>query len=338
MKRANVLPMLLCVACDPLPGLNDLIPDLGLPDGPQSACAAVPMRDGTDPVAFLRGCLLFTHEFTAMEGLGPNFNGPEGSCAGCHTIPGLGGGGDLTHVVHLAGPRFVGGVEQMFQMGSPIRTSSSLVGSGILDDLTDQDIISGCGPGGRTAESGGSGRVGRFGRKSPAVDVRAFTAGAAFQEQGLSNHGSPFEMSSDGGPDELTPAEVIDLATFVRGLSSLRRLPVDPLGSGLFGQVGCAACHRPDRLYTDLCVHDLGMPMMDDEEHAQVAKTEWRTAKLVDVQAQTSYLHDGRAHTIDEAIHLGHSAGSAAATASVTAFDALSNADRDALVRFVLSL
>ncbi|MET0596056.1 MAG: di-heme oxidoredictase family protein [Polyangiaceae bacterium] len=51
----------------------------------------------------------------------------------------------------------------------------------------------------------------------------------------------------------------------------------------------------------------------------------------------SAYLHDGRAHTIEEAV-LSHGGEGSEGVPSVDRFRALSRADRDELLRFVAAL
>jgi CxxC motif-containing protein (DUF1111 family) len=128
-------------------------------------------------------------------------------------------------------------------------------------------------------------------------------------------------------------------------------------GGRLFAQIGCATCHQPTLTtgyspvaglsnqtfnpYTDLLVHDMG-PGLDDGYTEGNAKTsEWRTAPLwalglaPNVQGGYTYLlHDGRAHSIEQAI--GLHGGEAAV--SEGRFAALSASDRNALISFLKSL
>jgi CxxC motif-containing protein (DUF1111 family) len=128
-------------------------------------------------------------------------------------------------------------------------------------------------------------------------------------------------------------------------------------GGRLFSQIGCATCHQPTLTtgyspiaglsnqtfnpYTDLLVHDMG-PGLDDGYTEGNAKTsEWRTAPLwalglaPNVQGGYTYLlHDGRAHSIEQAI--GLHGGEAAV--SEGRFAALSASDKNALIAFLKSL
>ncbi len=92
---------------------------------------------------------------------------------------------------------------------------------------------------------------------------------------------------------------------------------------------------------TDLLVHDMG-PGLDDGYTEGNAKTsEWRTAPLWGLglapQVQGGYiylLHDGRAHSIEQAIQLH--GGEAAVSAN--RFNSLTQTDRNALITFLKSL
>jgi CxxC motif-containing protein (DUF1111 family) len=136
-------------------------------------------------------------------------------------------------------------------------------------------------------------------------------------------------------------------------------------GGQLFAQSGCTVCHVAElktgpnhpfyelrnqtiRPYSDLLLHDMGPELADTMTEGQAGPSMWRTqplwglGSLKYVQKGTGagdpstvrYLHDGRARTLVEAIgwHGGEAAGSRAK------FEALSKADRDALVAFLESL
>ncbi|HWE20191.1 MAG TPA: di-heme oxidoredictase family protein [Hyphomicrobiaceae bacterium] len=96
-------------------------------------------------------------------------------------------------------------------------------------------------------------------------------------------------------------------------------------GEALFHSAGCGACHRPGfvtaetggpahfrgreiRPYTDLLLHDMGDGLANGHSEGLADGRMWRTAPLWGVgRAQTpdgrqTYLHDGRARSIDEAV------------------------------------
>lgn len=172
--------------------------------------------------------------------------------------------------------------------------------------------------------------------------------------------------ASDGrssGPDpyEVSP-EALDLVTFYsRNLAvPERRTPADLAvlrGKQVFYESGCPVCHRPKfvtaRLsdhsaqsfqliwpYSDLLLHDMGEGLADHRPEAQATGTEWRTAPLwgigltAQVGGRTTFLHDGRARNLLEAI-LWHGGEAQIARDRVVK---LAPQDRADLVRFLESL
>ncbi|HYH22321.1 MAG TPA: di-heme oxidoredictase family protein [Azospirillum sp.] len=128
-------------------------------------------------------------------------------------------------------------------------------------------------------------------------------------------------------------------------------------GADLFEAAGCAACHRPSFTtgedaaaphlskrtvfpYTDLLVHDLGDALADGVAAGLASGREWRTAplwgmnRLAGEDGRLALLHDGRARSVAEAI-LWHGGEAEAARRR---FMALPRAERQRLIRFVLSL
>jgi CxxC motif-containing protein (DUF1111 family) len=119
-------------------------------------------------------------------------------------------------------------------------------------------------------------------------------------------------------------------------------------GATLFGDIGCASCHKPSYrvlgstanasgailtafLYSDLLLHDMGADLADGFEQGSATGSEFRTAPLWRVSDRQHFLHDGRASTILDAIlaHAGQASG------ALAAFTALSDADRQALLDFL---
>ncbi|NNC27621.1 thiol oxidoreductase, partial [Salinisphaera sp. USBA-960] len=92
--------------------------------------------------------------------------------------------------------------------------------------------------------------------------------------------------------------------------------------------------------YSDMLLHDMGEGLADNRPLANASGREWRTAPLWGigltelVSGQESYLHDGRARTLEEAI-LWHGGEGQAARDGYAALD---RADREALLRFLKSL
>lgn len=120
----------------------------------------------------------------------------------------------------------------------------------------------------------------------------------------------------------------------------------EPRGAILFSSIGCASCHTPTMrgrdgkmvvLYSDLTLHALGDALAGLTESGGQQRDVWRTAPLIHVEtrinAGATLLHDGRAQTVAEAI-LWHGG---AADGARTQYKALSQDDRTALERYVLS-
>lgn len=211
-----------------------------------------------------------------------------------------------------------------------------------------------------THAEGDSGLIGRFGFKARVATLDDFAADAYQGDMGVTSPLRPAELPNpDGVTDDGKPGEDVDLGTvnavadYMRLLEIPRREPGHERGERLFGEVDCAACHVPSLrtradypipqlagidapVYTDFLLHDLGPELADGLIDEEASSTAWRTAPLIGLRHATSYLHDGRAKTVEEAILLHDGPGSEAA-ASVAAFRDLSAEDRAALIDFVRS-
>jgi CxxC motif-containing protein (DUF1111 family) len=160
------------------------------------------------------------------------------------------------------------------------------------------------------------------------------------------------------------PAQRSVASGFPKGVSPLPYLDVNPaqvaLGATVFQSSKCAACHTSEmktglgselaevrnqtiKPYTDLLLHDMGPDLADNLIEGQATGSLWRTSALWGIgytervagtAGKVGYLHDSRARTLMEAImwHGGE------ATVSRQRFEALSKADRDALLAFLGSL
>ena len=154
----------------------------------------------------------------------------------------------------------------------------------------------------------------------------------------------------------------LDLVTgYARNLSVPARRDMDDAqvlrGKRVFYDTGCTACHRPKFVthvlperpaqsfqliwpYTDMLLHDMGPGLADDRPEGRATGREWRTAPLwgigltETVSGRASYLHDGRARSLLEAI-LWHGGEAQPHRDRVIA---MPPADRAALIRFLESL
>ena len=209
----------------------------------------------------------------------------------------------------------------------------------------------------------------RFGRKASTYSLFQQVAAAYNHDMGITSTFFPNNPYNylDPSPQVSTPQPEIDNETFnsvvfyVTCLQTpIQRNASDPTvikGNTIFTNIGCGTCHQQTLTtgyspiaalsyqtfnpFTDLLVHDMG-PGLDDGYTEGNAKTsEWRTTPLwglglaPDVQGGNTYLmHDGRAHSIEQAIQMH--GGEAAASAS--RFANLSASDRAALIAFLKSL
>ena len=206
------------------------------------------------------------------------------------------------------------------------------------------------------------GRIGRLGVKARLADLDAFTADAYHGDMGLTSPRFPTEVPNpDGLTDDLLPGvdltdETVRLtAGYVRRLALPGRRAADPHGRALFASAGCADCHTPAlrtradfsvtamagrdaEVYADLLLHDMGAALSDGVAGEGLAtEREWRTAPLIGMRFARSFLHDGRARSVAEAVR-AHGAPDAESRESARRFEGLAPADRAALLRFVEGL
>jgi CxxC motif-containing protein (DUF1111 family) len=216
--------------------------------------------------------------------------------------------------------------------------------------------------------SGAAVRIGRFGRKAQTSSILQQTVEAYLQDMGITTDFLPVENRNPmaGNPHDAADAvpEPEALAGTVFAVVNYLRLLAPPAvgpanaardrGSILFTDIGCASCHvpvlytgsaivsalanKPVQLYSDLLLHDMGDALADHRPDGEANGREWRTTPLWGLRLIRQFLngdafllHDGRARTIEEAIllHGGE------AQRSRDLFNALTAADRDALLDFV---
>jgi CxxC motif-containing protein (DUF1111 family) len=219
-----------------------------------------------------------------------------------------------------------------------------------------------------TERGTGERRVGRFGWKAQHATLLAFGADAYRNEMGITNDLFPTELATgidaarmricDPIPD---PEDIRDprtrrrgidnFASFMRFLAPVSRANVDDVamaGEGIFGAIGCATCHVPALttgpnanpllhrqvvpLFSDLLLHDVGTG--DGIRQGVAAPEEIRTPALWGLRFRRPLLHDGSAATVGDAIlrHAGE------AQAARLAYERLTDAQRMALVRFLMTL
>jgi cytochrome c5 len=336
--------------------------DAGVDAGLEDAGLAIPLP-GTDLAAFERGRHVFDREFTIDGGLlgmeqglfyaefkafpvpdggeeGKDYNGT--SCVSCHNIGGPGGQGAVDKGSYVGTFRYntITGTYPFSTITSiQPHTPPSLFGLSVLDQVSDDYILAHCG----VDESRGihgvptlNQTVQRFGRRGVADHLANFVSAAFELEMGVRN-GVDDLTNEPPGPSEIPDQDVLDTITFVAGLAPPPPLPADLPGQQVFNTVGCAVCHDLSRQGTDQCAHDMGAGLVDDFNplnHVDNAFS-WHTARLVGLRYQTTFLHDGRARTLEEAV-AAHGGGESQAVKA--AFDAASAEDQAALIRFLQTL
>jgi CxxC motif-containing protein (DUF1111 family) len=248
------------------------------------------------------------------------------------------------------------------------RQGPPVIGLGLLDAVPDEELAAledegdanGDGISGRRNtvydHIAGVMKTGRFGHKANVATLVDQVAGAFTNDIGLSNKEFPEE---DGVSRDLNDDQLDECVFFVKTIgvpAAAQRTDEIRAGRDLFTDMGCAGCHTPTlhtgdssiaqlanqtiHPYTDLLLHDVGDLLTDARSDQAAAGVEWRTPPLwgigltQTVQTGTTFLHDGRARTLDEAI-LWH--GGEAATAS-EAFRTADAADRAKLIKFLQSL
>jgi len=170
-------------------------------------------------------------------------------------------------------------------------------------------------------------------------------------------HGAQPQLGS-----EEVPTDLLELVTFYsRNLAVPARRDIDApavlAGKKMFYEAGCTGCHtskyvtRRDATvpalgfqliwpYTDLLLHDMGEDLADNRPEGMATGREWRTPPLwgigltATVSGEATFLHDGRARTLLEAI-LWHGGEAEAARKAVVEME---RAERDNLIRFLESL
>lgn len=198
--------------------------------------------------------------------------------------------------------------------------------------------------------------LGRFGWKANQPNLIQQTASAYVNDMGITN---PLFPEKDGSMD-IDRKTLEDAAFYAQTLSVPARDLMDDTqvkrGEKLFTQANCTGCHLPQlrtgdyfvkplanqtiHPYTDLLLHDLGEGLADNRPDFQASGREWRTAPLwgigltQTVLPYSSYLHDGRAKTLEEAI-LWHGGE---AELSKESFRKMNQSDRNSLVRFLKTL
>lgn len=225
-------------------------------DRPQGAGGPLAGLSPSEFSEFRLGLDDFLEVETAEEGLGPAFNGT--SCAVCHNVPAIGGGGLILEV--RAGYRDEAGQFRTFdpsgetlmhlfstpthgcQPGIPNqatvvarRAPIPVFGAGLVEAIEDETILALEDPFDRDRDgiSGRAGiirdldtgvrRVGRFGWKSQHATLLAFGADAYRNEMGITNDLFPTEVAFGIRPEQIKLCDPIPDPEDIRDPRTARR-------------------------------------------------------------------------------------------------------------------
>lgn len=215
----------------------------------------------------------------------------------------------------------------------------------------------------------GENRIGRFGWKAQQATILAFSGDAYLNEMGITNRFVPTENAPNGnlallaqfdrvaGIEDVT--DPVDGRTGVDRVADFMRFLAPPVrgaataasaaGERIFATLDCAVCHTPTmktgksdiaalsektvELYSDLLLHDMGA-LGDGIVQGTAGARDMRTAPLWGLRARPTWLHDGRANTVDAAIraHAGE------AQRSRERYEALGATERQQLLAFLDTL
>jgi len=203
--------------------------------------------------------------------------------------------------------------------------------------------------------------IGRFGLKARIATLTDFTADAFQGDMGVTSPLRPTELPN---PDQLTDdakagvdtdAKTVEaIANYMRMIAIPRRSKLSEPGARTFAESLCSVCHAPSlktrsdypvaqlvgvdaAVFTDFLLHDMGSALADGMVDGQAGSRDWRTAPLIGLRFNRTYLHDGRASSIEDAV-LQHDGPGSEAAGAVDYFKNLGEADRQALLDYVGAL
>lgn len=405
IKMGISLNLLLCLGCKKLtePLVPKVMAEDQLLDGPVEGLTSMQKQQ------FIKGDIAFNNDvFSAELGLGPYFVAT--SCGSCHPGDGKGhpfttlvrfGQSDSTgnKFLHQGGPQLqnraiLGFASEQLPSGASFSKfmAPANTGLGFLAALSDEQILANADPNDLDGD-GISGRpnyivppdyfvalpmhinlngkyIGRFGKKSGAIDLLQQTASAYNQDMGVTSEFIPEEPAINGvsfpyfddAPDpEVANNTIHNVVFYLRTLKApIQRQQQDAEvmeGKQLFLNVKCGRCHIPEFTtsesdiealshkkfapYTDLLLHDMGSALDDGYTEGVALTSEWRTPALWGLGlaknsqgGQVFLMHDGRARSITEAIQLH----GGEAEASKSNFNNLSSNDKRKIIKFLESL
>lgn len=217
----------------------------------------------------------------------------------------------------------------------------------------------------------GERQLGRFGHKANLATLKSQVANAFLGDLGITSSIHAKQnctsvqiaclQAVNGGEPELTDSQLNAVTAYMQMLAIPKPLSIENdvliLGQHMFNKANCMACHHPSFTtkkdakphqlsdisispYSDFLLHDMGECLADGRPDHHASGSEWRTAPLWGIglskviNKRATYLHDGRARTLLEAIlwHGGEAAVSQQAVINMT------TEQREALLIFLKSL
>jgi len=177
----------------------------------------------------------------------------------------------------------------------------------------------------------GQNRIGRFGWKAQVATLLTFSGDAYLNEMGITNPLFPTENAPQGDDKLLAKCDKVtdpeDDGTGISHFNNFMTLLAPPPrgsvsrnvrdGEEIFTSLGCAICHYPTlktgpssvaaldnktfQPFSDFLLHDMGN-LGDGIEQGGATGSQMRTAPLWGLSVRTTFLHDGRASTLEDAI------------------------------------
>jgi CxxC motif-containing protein (DUF1111 family) len=174
-------------------------------------------------------------------------------------------------------------------------------------------------------------RVGRFGWKAQVATLLTFSGDAYLNEMGITNPLFSTENAPQGDASLLSLCDTVPgleddgagvhaFNNFMTLLAPPPRGPITPAvksGESAFLRLGCAVCHVPSlktgpspipaldqvrfQPYSDFLLHDMG-ELGDGISQGRANGRQMRTAPLWGLRTRTTFLHDGRAKNVSDAI------------------------------------
>ncbi len=167
------------------------------------------------------------------------------------------------------------------------RNTTALFGAGVLDQISDREIIEIAKAQQKHPEISGrpstlkGGRIGKFGWRANVASLIEFNDQACANEVGLETRRKrqgrdPMMPAYRNPAHDIEDPQIEALNAFVAALPApVRAIPGDSearmraeYGERVFANIGCADCHVPDMgpakgIYSDILLHDMGYELID---------------------------------------------------------------------------